>query len=543
MLQQCGEDIIQQKYFRAGVQHIVNNDLFSDILNLINTWEALLTGTCHGRRHIMIVRIFACALVSVLLTLALGACGGGGTATPPSMIGFPPSSGGTPPAAPTAITPVAGNGQVTLSWPAVTDATTYNVYFSTTSGVTTASLTNVKGITATSRTVTGLTNDTTYFFVVTAVNVKGESGISSEVFATPVLFQQSDLAGTWNFTIFATGPEVTSPPGSLPGWARGTLTIDSAGNVSPSSMTYLDSKGINLPPTATGTLIERVDSSGVVTESGTAVVSIPTQPFFNVPLNSAKLSSNKNWIVGVSNAGPTGSTNSRVIRIFQRQGVAFSSSNLTAFSPFVFHQLNSGASSEWRFGTGTINALNQLTLSILNGPSGAQTLPPPNFETLAIGPTGIISATSNGPINPTIATFQGVMSADKTVIIATQTDTSGVTPIYNLQIFQATGQNYILSDLAGDLAVSNLVSSATPLAQFGTATIDSTGNGSVLFTGASTSSPVGFTMDTLFNVLMPADPSFNGFLSFNKDLMVSISTVTPASATTPGTFNLSLWVR
>jgi hypothetical protein len=44
-------------------------------------------------------------------------------------------------------------------------------------------------------------------------------------------------------------------------------------------------------------------------------------------------------------------------------------------------------------------------------------------------------------------------------------------------------------------------------------------------------------MDTSFNVLMPTDPSFNGFLSFNKDLMVSTSTVSGTG------FNLSLWVR
>ena len=85
---------------------------------------------------------------------------------------------------PTGASAAAGNGQVTVAWPAVTGATSYNIYWSTTTGVTTANGTKIAGA-ATPYTLTGLTNGTTYYFVVTEVNGNGESTASTEVSATP----------------------------------------------------------------------------------------------------------------------------------------------------------------------------------------------------------------------------------------------------------------------------------------------------------------------------------------------------------------------
>ncbi|MBI5636445.1 MAG: fibronectin type III domain-containing protein [Nitrospinae bacterium] len=79
----------------------------------------------------------------------------------------------------------AGNGQVTISWTAVTGAASYNVYYSTKPGVTTSSLTKVTGIGTTSTTVTGLANGTKYYFIVTAVVGGAETVASSEVSTTP----------------------------------------------------------------------------------------------------------------------------------------------------------------------------------------------------------------------------------------------------------------------------------------------------------------------------------------------------------------------
>lgn len=87
------------------------------------------------------------------------------------------------PAAPASVIATGGTTQVTLSWGAVDTATSYNVYYSTTSGVTKANGTKISG--ATSPTVqTGLLDSTTYYYIVTAVNSAGEGAASVQVAAT-----------------------------------------------------------------------------------------------------------------------------------------------------------------------------------------------------------------------------------------------------------------------------------------------------------------------------------------------------------------------
>ncbi|MGO8672816.1 MAG: fibronectin type III domain-containing protein, partial [Capsulimonadaceae bacterium] len=82
----------------------------------------------------------------------------------------------------TAATP--GNSQVALSWNAITGATSYSIYRGTATGVEaeTAIVTEITGITYTN---VNLTNGTTYFYKVAAVNGGGTSTQSNEASATP----------------------------------------------------------------------------------------------------------------------------------------------------------------------------------------------------------------------------------------------------------------------------------------------------------------------------------------------------------------------
>jgi cellulose 1,4-beta-cellobiosidase len=87
------------------------------------------------------------------------------------------------PAAPTALSATPGNQQVSLTWTASTGATSYHVKRATTSG---GPYVQVGSASVTSYNDTGLTNGTTYFYVVSALNAEGESANSSQASGTPV---------------------------------------------------------------------------------------------------------------------------------------------------------------------------------------------------------------------------------------------------------------------------------------------------------------------------------------------------------------------
>ena len=91
----------------------------------------------------------------------------------------------TLPSAPTGIVAASGNSQITITWDAVPAATSYNIYWSSTSGVTKTTGTKISDITTTSYTHTGLTNGTIYYYVVTSLNSYGESVESYEISSAP----------------------------------------------------------------------------------------------------------------------------------------------------------------------------------------------------------------------------------------------------------------------------------------------------------------------------------------------------------------------
>jgi cellulose 1,4-beta-cellobiosidase len=97
------------------------------------------------------------------------------------------------PATPTGLMATSANAQVSLTWAASATATSYNVKRSTTTG---GPYTKVSSPTATNFTDTNLTNGTTYFYVVSAVNATGESANSAQASATPVAPTQPPAAPT-----------------------------------------------------------------------------------------------------------------------------------------------------------------------------------------------------------------------------------------------------------------------------------------------------------------------------------------------------------
>lgn len=96
-----------------------------------------------------------------------------GTGLPP----LPPP----PPVAPTILSVTTNYGQVTLTWSAVTGATSYNVKRSPHSG---GPYTTVANVTTNTYTDTGLSDGTTYYYVISALNGSTESQNSTEFAAT-----------------------------------------------------------------------------------------------------------------------------------------------------------------------------------------------------------------------------------------------------------------------------------------------------------------------------------------------------------------------
>ena len=115
------------------------------------------------------------------VVVAVNLSGEGPASAEVSATPMPPA-----PALPTNLTAVSGDGTVELAWSAVPGATSYNVYWGNAPGVVPASATKEAGKVESRFQHTGLTNGSTYYYVVTGVGPGGEGLPSAEVSARPL---------------------------------------------------------------------------------------------------------------------------------------------------------------------------------------------------------------------------------------------------------------------------------------------------------------------------------------------------------------------
>lgn len=127
-----------------------------------------------------------------------------GTSANSAQVSATPVAPQTAPPVPSGLTATSGNAQVSLSWSADSGATSYHVKRSTTSG---GSYTQIAAPATNSYTDTGLTNGTTYYYVVGAVNSVGESANSVQASATPTAPVNPDVT----ITIDPTKTKAISP--------------------------------------------------------------------------------------------------------------------------------------------------------------------------------------------------------------------------------------------------------------------------------------------------------------------------------------------
>jgi len=112
---------------------------------------------------------------------------------------------GVGPGAPTGLTATPTSSSITLSWTAVTGATSYNVWRGTVSGGLSTKSVLVKDITATTYSDTTALAGTTYYYQVTAVNSDGASNASNEASATA----QSSAGGLFDLKGAKNGSQIT----------------------------------------------------------------------------------------------------------------------------------------------------------------------------------------------------------------------------------------------------------------------------------------------------------------------------------------------
>ena len=86
--------------------------------------------------------------------------------------------------APSDVSATLGYYQVAIDWTAVSGASSYTVYWGSSTGISSSSAA-ITGITENSYTHTGLDNGTKYYYKVATVNSTGTGSLSSEVNATP----------------------------------------------------------------------------------------------------------------------------------------------------------------------------------------------------------------------------------------------------------------------------------------------------------------------------------------------------------------------
>jgi hypothetical protein len=130
-----------------------------------------------------------------------------------------PEAPKVPPPAPINLAATPGDSVVTLTWTASSGATSYYVKRSTTSG---GPYTKIAAPTTTSYTDTSLTNGTTYYYVVSAINSVGESANSAQVGGVPSPPPPKTF-GTW-INVTPSGVNLTGS--TLP---CGTLAIENDG--------------------------------------------------------------------------------------------------------------------------------------------------------------------------------------------------------------------------------------------------------------------------------------------------------------------------
>ena len=286
---------------------------------------------------------------------------------------YPPGSG-QPPAAPTNLAAVKGNGQVVLNWTGSAGATSYRVKRSTTNGG--AYTTIATGIVPLNFTDSGLTNGTTYYYVVSAVNADGESPNSNQASATPsapltasAVFVRADTAtqGNWKGAYGSQGYNVAGDAAFYPVYA----TVSTSGV---SSYTW-DGNPSGTPP-----LLRASSTSGRIA----AAMYNPTQMDYTLSITSGLTRQVSFYCLDFDNQG-------RTMRIEVRDltnNALLDSRTVSGFNSGIYMVWNIAGSVKFQvYNTGGLNAA--ISGLFFDAPGTVDNPPPPTNLNATAGGSGV----------------------------------------------------------------------------------------------------------------------------------------------------------
>ena len=222
----------------TGTSPINFTVVFSEVVTGFATGDVTVTGTAGGAKTATVtgsgttynvavtgMTTAGTVIASIAAGVAVDGAGNGNTASTSTdnIVTW-----ATPPASPTGIS--LSNMKTDgprITWNAVADATTYNVYRSTDGSTWGAAIGGVGSPTTAYGDTTAPNANTTYYWTVTAVNVGGESakpaGVSGR---TALAIGYNMVSAPYNLT-------GVSPVSAFGSWANWAWTWDSAGNVDP----------------------------------------------------------------------------------------------------------------------------------------------------------------------------------------------------------------------------------------------------------------------------------------------------------------------
>ena len=397
-------------------------------------------------------------------------------------------------AAPTNIRATAGDNQVTVSWDNVAGATSYNIYYGTSTGVTTAS-TKITDVTS-PHVKTGLLNGTAYFFVVTAVNGNGESAVSFEATATPA----------------------ATPPPAAP-----SLTSATAGNTQV-TLAWGAVAG------ATSYNVYRGTASGVTKATGTKFAGV-TSPYDATGLVNG---TPYFFIVTAQGAGGESAESNERSATPTAPAGAFSQADLTGtWKVNMLSTSSDNTDNGWTRATGTVDGSGNVTVSSVENSDGSVTGPPPGTLQWTIDGSGVVSESGvSGGDN-----VHMTMTSNKNFIAGTD----GGFGRHVLRVIQKVvpGTVYSNADLANkSFAIHQLMVGSNN--QWGRQ--DGTTDAGGMISLANDWSPNGdsgpqanagtFSVDGSGTVTIDTLPGFKAFLSADKKTIVGVNTETDG----PNTF-------